>query len=85
MERIDQILLVDDDNNTNHQNQKLLLDSGLTKNVKVTLNGGHAFLYLSQMYSNPNSNSRILILLDMHMPIMNGYECAEKIRVLEKE
>lgn len=74
MELINQILLVDDDNAINLHHERLIKESGLCKNVKITLNGGHAFLYLCQKYSNYNSNTKLLILLDMDMPIMNGYD-----------
>lgn len=71
--------MVDDDPLCNQKNEKILRDASLTQNVKVTVNGGHALLFLDQI-TQIESNCKLLVLLDMDMPIMNGLEFLEYYR-----
>lgn len=78
MKLFKEILLVDDDLKTNKKTCEVIRSSGYAGNIKVTLNGGHALCYLEQMYSNVKTNFKLLILLDVSMPIMDGFEFLRK-------
>ncbi|HEX8548177.1 MAG TPA: response regulator [Cytophagaceae bacterium] len=80
MEKLNCVLLVDDDNVTNFLTERLIKKLDLCDNVKISHNGEEALLYLAQhccafdAYNFPE-----LILLDNNMPEMNGIEFLEMI------
>jgi len=79
MEKIQCILLVDDDATTNFLNEELILEMGIAEEVHVALNGQEALDYINlkgkfktkknQTYPRPN-----IIFLDINMPVMDGFE-----------
>lgn len=74
MKKFYQVMLVDDDKNANTHHSRIIKESGFSSCVKVALNGGHALLYLNQIFTDVKDDNRLLILLDTDMPIMNGLE-----------
>ncbi|SHF92412.1 Response regulator receiver domain-containing protein [Flavobacterium fluvii] len=92
MENIEQklncILLIDDDLATNFINKRILQKANLTDYIHVALNGKEALEYLSKKgnfesivdYPQPQ-----LILLDINMPVMDGWEFIETYRNLDIE
>jgi CheY-like chemotaxis protein len=77
MNKINCILLVDDDETTNFVNQLMLEDLEVTDRILVAYNGREA-LTLIQQECCP-----MLILLDINMPVMNGFEFMEAYERLE--
>jgi len=77
MDKINCILLVDDDETTNFVNQLMLEHMEVTDQVLVAYNGREA-LTLIQQQCCPT-----LILLDINMPVMNGFEFMEAYEQLE--
>ncbi len=73
MVTINQILLVDKDMTANLEADHKIKQASIAKSVKVTMNGGHAMLYLEQI-NEKLLNSPLVILLNIDTPIMNGYE-----------
>jgi response regulator RpfG family c-di-GMP phosphodiesterase len=73
-------LLIDNDQKTNAVNAEKIKSSGIGRNVKITVNSGHAFLYLNEM-NEKLSFSRLVILMNMETPIMNGFEFLEAYNV----
>ncbi|HTF80358.1 MAG TPA: response regulator [Cytophagales bacterium] len=74
MKKIEQILLIDDDEINNFLNVRLLNQLGITKEIKVLHNGAEALDYIK---SNCIKNDKIcagLVILDHHMPVMDGLE-----------
>jgi CheY-like chemotaxis protein len=73
--RLNCILLIDDDEPTNFLNQMVLEELGITKHIKVAQNGEEALGYLKKT-STGDENFPLpdLIFLDINMPAMNGWE-----------
>ncbi|WP_070969619.1 response regulator [Vibrio sonorensis] len=69
------VLVVDDNTNNLNVTQSMLRSVGFK--VRVALNGEAAIQ--STLASPPD-----LILMDIHMPVMNGYDACEKLKQLEE-
>jgi CheY-like chemotaxis protein len=83
------ILVIDDDEPTNFFTQMILEESGCTRHIKIVQSGQEALDYLSSsampgcdenLYPSPD-----LILLDINMPAMNGWEFLEEYKKLNKD
>ena len=70
MQKIQKILLVDDDPIQNLINTKLLKRLDISEEIQVAINGRSAF----EEYISKNEDLPELIFLDINMPIMNGWE-----------
>ena len=80
MEKLNCVLLVDDDYVTNFLTERLIKKLDLCDNVKVSHNGEEALLYLAQHCCTFDAhNFPELILLDNNMPEMGGIEFLEMI------
>jgi CheY-like chemotaxis protein len=67
------ILLVDDDATTNFINQHLLKRMGVSEEVLVALNGQEALGMLQARCVQPCAACPALVLLDINMPVMDGF------------
>ncbi len=81
MNKLNCILLVDDDDTTNFVNELLLEDLKVTKEVCVTRNGEEALQMIGQECGENNCPQ--LVLLDINMPVMNGFEFLEAYNELD--
>ena len=81
MQPIDEVLLVDDDQISNFLTTSLLKRSGLAKNISISLDGKEA-MNLLQKRAATKEPFPDLILLDINMPDMNGFEFLEAFRSL---
>jgi DNA-binding NtrC family response regulator len=74
MNKVNQVLLVDNDLSSNSEIEKLIKQSGLSEQVKVTVNGGHALLYLDHISHKLSHDFKMVIILNMETPIANGFD-----------
>ena len=87
MEKINCVLLVDDRPTTNFFNKKIISLCGNVEHVKETKNGKEALNYILKQgaYAQKNIPKPNIILLDVNMPVMDGFEFVEKIGECDKE
>ncbi|MFN6944725.1 MAG: two-component system response regulator [Cytophagaceae bacterium] len=79
---LNHVLLIDDDTINNYINEKLLKKLNFSQDIKILLNGEEAIKYLqSQVDSDPDFFPE-LILLDINMPVMDGFEFLEAFKEL---
>ncbi|KAA5548639.1 response regulator [Adhaeribacter rhizoryzae] len=81
MQLIKEVLLIDDDEISNFLTSSLLKRSGLAQNISICLDGNEAIRLLQQRSGEKNMFPE-LILLDINMPDMNGFEFLEAFRAL---
>jgi CheY-like chemotaxis protein len=72
------ILLVDDDSIANFLIEKIVQSTGLARNIFKALNGKEALEYFYQSNEVPE-----IVLLDLNMPVMNGFEFLKAFQILE--
>ena len=78
--KLKNILLIDDDELTNFVNKRILTKFDCTGFITVTNNGQEAIDYLTA--SADKDELPKLILLDINMPVMNGWEFLEEYKKL---
>jgi CheY-like chemotaxis protein len=82
MEKLDSILLVDDDKITNYINERIIRKSGICNEIKVVQNGSAAISFLQNKIRQNKMKIR-LIFLDINMPVMDGFGFLEKFQELK--
>jgi CheY-like chemotaxis protein len=81
------VLLVDDDDATNFMSRLVIERAGITEHIEIALNGREAIEYLNQTVKQAETAHTtvpsILILLDINMPIMDGWEFLQAYKALD--
>jgi CheY-like chemotaxis protein len=75
------ILLVDDDEISNYITEALIKEINMAKELSIATDGQQALDFLKQHpVINQKEQGHILILLDLNMPVMDGFEFMEECR-----
>lgn len=77
MEKLTCALLVDDDQTNNYLNKLLISRLQITDKLLIALNGQEALTLVEQHCQEASPSCPALILLDVKMPVMNGFEFLE--------
>ncbi len=83
MEKIERLLLVDDDYVSNMLTEEVLKDMELFTDFQVTANGQEALDYLEITARTAHAAFPQHILLDLNMPVMDGFEFLEQVTELK--
>lgn len=75
--KFDKVLLVDDDNINNFLSEEIIAGANITKEVVLLTDGQQALNYLNGL-EKAQESQKLLILLDLNMPVMDGFEFLEE-------
>lgn len=82
MKKLSTILLIDDDSINNFINERLIKKMDVCKDIKISMNGAEAIAFLENSHRAGHALPE-LILLDINMPVMDGFEFIEAYRKLD--
>jgi len=82
MQKLSCALLVDDDQTTNYLNRLLLQRMDVADKLLVAINGQEALTLLQEHCTGNSDGNPVLILLDVKMPVMDGFAFLEAFDTL---
>lgn len=82
MSKLNKILLVDDDETSNFLTELMLKEMDLAQDVIISLNGEEALDYIKN-HCETKDQCPELILLDINMPVMDGFEFLEEFEKIK--
>ena len=82
MPKFKKVLLVEDDHITILVCKKIIKLTSFAEEVISAENGEQAFIYLESEKNKTESTLPEIILLDLNMPVMNGWEFLEYFKTL---
>ncbi len=85
MKKLNCILLIDDNHLINILNTHLLEGLDIAEHIYAVENGQQGIDYLMKCNQQDGALYPDLILLDLNMPVMNGWEFIEEFKALNKQ
>lgn len=79
-QKINTILLVDDDDAVNFYNKRLLLKSELGASLVPLYNGAEAIRKIITLNHSLNKKDLVLVFLDLNMPILDGWGFLDELK-----
>lgn len=76
------VLLVDDDGVTNFINHRLIKKMNITGCIQSAVNGNEALKYLKEFSLKNDNKGPELVLLDINMPVLDGFEFLEHFQTM---
>lgn len=84
--KFNKVLLVDDDDISNYLTEVLIQKLDFSGEIEVYKNGEEALNYIKECIDNQNEVSvPELVILDINMPVMDGFEFLEEFDKLQQE
>lgn len=77
MHKLNCALLIDDDGAANYTNFRILKNMDIAERIETAVNGEKALNFIQFFAEQHDGNSPGLILLDLKMPVLDGYEFLE--------
>lgn len=81
MGKFQKVILIDDDEITNFINENLIYETGMTDRVETFVNAEEVLQSIEQV--GGGTDKPILILLDLKMPVFDGFDFLEKFNALD--
>jgi CheY-like chemotaxis protein len=83
MKKLQSVLLIDDDFASNYLTRAIIQDMDITEEIYTTTNGEEALHFMKENCLSTDTSCPELILLDVNMPIMDGFEFLEELHKME--
>jgi CheY-like chemotaxis protein len=83
--KINTILLIDDDLTINYLHNRLIEKSTIADHTLIAKNGIEGITAFLELNERLHSTDKVILFLDLNMPIMNGWEFLEKLSKVKSD